>query len=120
MDGKFRNLRKRLNAERFDFFFEVISSLPRPVRILDLGGTAAFWRSFANGNTEETFRVTLVNNHHIDPTQRTADISCSWIKEKRIDALDSNQWDMADLFPGGTLKQEKTLGLCRSILVYRT
>ena len=221
MNGNISKLRQKLKAERFKLFTDVTAALPRPVRILDLGGTAAFWRSFVNGNPEDSYRVTLVNNHHIDPTQRKAEISVSWIAEKRIDAFDFDQWDlpghdlifsnsflehletrgkqkqlarmmensgkpyflqvpnklfpldphfpsplvpffalypeplqaalisryrfgsggrsssfaaartplrfytpvgvrdMADLFPGGIIKQEKTFGLCRSILVYR-
>ncbi len=38
-----RSLASRLRLKRISFFYSLLSPLPRPVRILDLGGTEIFW-----------------------------------------------------------------------------
>ena len=36
---------RRFRARRFELFRSLVDRLPRPVRILDVGGTVAFWRT---------------------------------------------------------------------------
>jgi hypothetical protein len=51
---------KRLRQKRFSFLAALIAPLPRPVRILDVGGTVGFWE--AVGYKEmEGFEVSLLN-----------------------------------------------------------
>ena len=54
------SLANRLRKKRFALFLELISSLPRPVKILDVGGTGIFWErmGFLPGKDIE---ITLLN-----------------------------------------------------------
>lgn len=56
-----RTFRRR----RFALFQEFIASLPRPLTVLDVGGSEAFWGQMgmgeANGVTSDDVRITLVN-----------------------------------------------------------
>lgn len=49
----------QFRARRFMFFQQLLNRLPRPVSILDIGGTLAFWD--AMGFKEEGVEVTLLN-----------------------------------------------------------
>jgi Methyltransferase domain len=50
----------RMRSRRFAFFLEWIAPLPRPMRILDVGGTEGFWErmGFLDGEAAE---LTIVN-----------------------------------------------------------
>lgn len=54
------SLANRLRRKRLAFFLGLLDSVPRPVRILDVGGTAAFWEmmGFASHDAVE---ITLLN-----------------------------------------------------------
>lgn len=41
--NRWRKLQTRIRKKRFTFFRELIASLPRPLAILDVGGTQEFW-----------------------------------------------------------------------------
>lgn len=60
----FRALRHKISAgfrkRRFAFFKSLIASLPRPLRILDAGGTQSFWQQLAVPR-EEGMEVWLLN-----------------------------------------------------------
>jgi hypothetical protein len=54
------SLRNRLRRERFALFLELVDSLPKPVKILDVGGTVNYWKVM--GIQERTdLQVTLLN-----------------------------------------------------------
>jgi hypothetical protein len=54
------SLANRFRRRRFRFFQSLLEPLPRPVRILDVGGTEDFWRQMgADGDTQ--LEVTLFN-----------------------------------------------------------
>lgn len=57
-----RSLSNRLRTRRMELFESLISPLPRPVRIVDLGGTPAFWahRGWAG---RADVHITIVNLH---------------------------------------------------------
>lgn len=46
-------------SKRMDFFKGLIADLPKPVRILDIGGTPEFWKT--SGFTVQDVHITLVN-----------------------------------------------------------
>lgn len=51
---------QRMRGRRFEMFEKLISLLPRPVRILDVGGTNGFWeKAKCHGNRD--FEITLLN-----------------------------------------------------------
>jgi SAM-dependent methyltransferase len=49
----------QFRSKRFELFLSFINELPRPLRILDIGGTLAFWK--AMGFNEEQVSITLLN-----------------------------------------------------------
>lgn len=56
-DDSFSTQRRR---ERFAVFLRLIERLPRPVRILDIGGTQLFWETMHVGE-HDPFQITLLN-----------------------------------------------------------
>lgn len=56
---RFQSKGRAFRQQRFAFFMEQIQSLPRPLHILDLGGTEAYWESM--GLPEEDIVITLLN-----------------------------------------------------------
>ncbi|MEA2253322.1 MAG: hypothetical protein QOI62_4048 [Solirubrobacteraceae bacterium] len=65
-DAAADSLSNRLRERRFKLFAELVEGLPRPVRILDVGGTTDFWehRGWAGRDDVE---ITLVNLHAEPP-----------------------------------------------------
>lgn len=53
------SLSHKMRTHRFAFFLSLIKDLPRPLSILDIGGTTAFWEAM-NFN-EEGVSITLLN-----------------------------------------------------------
>jgi hypothetical protein len=51
---------RRLRRRRFELFRSLLDRLPRPVKILDVGGTAQFWRVMGLAG-EPGVSITLVN-----------------------------------------------------------
>jgi len=49
----------QFRSKRFELFLSFINELPRPLRILDIGGTLAFWK--AMGFNDEQVSITLLN-----------------------------------------------------------
>lgn len=59
--------------------------MKRPLEIVDLGGTVAFWARWGIG-AEDGMRITLINNHHIDPTNRGSTNPFPFIADRLADA----------------------------------
>lgn len=59
-DGSPGSLSRRLRERRFQLFERLVADIPRPLRILDLGGTTDYWerRGWADRDDVE---ITLVN-----------------------------------------------------------
>lgn len=54
------SLSNKMRSRRFEMFAKLIEPLPKPVRVLDVGGTVAFWKQ--RGWTErQDIHVTLLN-----------------------------------------------------------
>jgi len=51
--------------KRFAFFKELLSLIPKPIRILDVGGTEIFWEKMGFVD-EADVEITLLNLSHID------------------------------------------------------
>jgi ubiquinone/menaquinone biosynthesis C-methylase UbiE len=54
------SLADKLRHERFALFLSLIAPLPRPLSILDLGGTQAFWEQMGAGEMQDV-HITLLN-----------------------------------------------------------
>ncbi len=59
------SLANRLRSRRFALFESLVSSLPKPIRILDIGGTNEFWENRGWGNRTDVRVVTL--NLRVEP-----------------------------------------------------
>ncbi|MEW6221235.1 MAG: hypothetical protein AB1634_17105 [Thermodesulfobacteriota bacterium] len=75
-DARLANKKKRLAI-----FKGVVAGMPRPLRVVDLGGTASFWTAWGFGHDGD-LRVTLVNNHEQDRTNVGYDNSIPYVKEE--------------------------------------
>ena len=54
------SLAAKMRARRFEFFAQLLSSVPKPIRILDVGGTQTFWEMM--GYTDEhQVTITVLN-----------------------------------------------------------
>jgi hypothetical protein len=73
-DSDLNSLSHRMRARRFQQFSAAIAHLPKPVRVLDVGGTSAFWqqRGYADSDQLEIVTVNLVaepqQSDNIKPT----------------------------------------------------
>ncbi len=78
------SLANKLRKKRFRLFLQLIDGLPRPLKIIDVGGTGSFWQQmdFPSGTDVE---ITLLNLHQ----QKTAHKS---IKSVAGDACDMQQF----------------------------
>ena len=56
------SLANALRRERFSLFLKLLETVPRPVRILDVGGTEDFWKQmgFLGGSNSESNAVKIV------------------------------------------------------------
>ncbi|MGI8617543.1 MAG: methyltransferase domain-containing protein [Gemmatimonadaceae bacterium] len=55
-----RSLAVRLRRRRFELFLSLLERVPAPVKVLDIGGTASFWRTMpASGR--DRLRIKLLN-----------------------------------------------------------
>lgn len=55
-----RSLAKRMRGRRFAFFRELIESIPKPMKLLDVGGTQDFWER-EQFTSPELASITVVN-----------------------------------------------------------
>ena len=77
MKNLIQNLRTKTRSARRAVFQSFLTNLRRTLpdgdtrilKVLDLGGTAAFWEGWWNISAGDRLEITLVNNHVIDKTQ---------------------------------------------------
>lgn len=58
---------RRFRRRRFDLFRGLLSRLPRPLRLLDVGGTASVWKATGLA-AEADVEVTILNVEPVGPT----------------------------------------------------
>lgn len=54
------SLAQRFRQSRFEFLCSLLESVPRPIRLLDIGGTASFWEAMGLAG-EDDIEITLCN-----------------------------------------------------------
>jgi hypothetical protein len=79
-------LRSYSSARRSKEFRAFIGAMKRPLNIIDLGRTVAFWARWGMTLHDEC-RITLINNHVLDPTNRNAENPFPFITNKVADAM---------------------------------
>lgn len=61
-------LRRYTRAQRGRLFRSFIDRMPGRLRIVDLGGTIAYWNTWGL-KADDRFDITLINHHHTDKSQ---------------------------------------------------
>lgn len=59
-DGHANSISHRLRERRFRLFDQLVGALPRPIRILDIGGTTKYWQQRGWAGQDDV-TITLVN-----------------------------------------------------------
>lgn len=57
-----------LRRSRFALFYQLTAGLPRPVKLLDVGGEQVFWERMGLGATAE-YKITLLNRYPLSVTR---------------------------------------------------
>lgn len=91
--GLIAALRQKTRGDRGQFFRQCVAHLPRPLRIIDLGGTARFWETLGVV-AEDGLEITLLNTHAIDTTMAEYRSDIPFILDLRGDALDLTPRDL--------------------------
>jgi hypothetical protein len=55
----------KCRQRRLDFFFQLVQTLPKPIKILDVGGTMDYWQSAQNYDLSN-IRIVLLNKINFD------------------------------------------------------
>jgi hypothetical protein len=89
-----QSLSHRFRNKRFEFFLSKLKQLPKPLRILDIGGTVAFWEAMQFNEPDIT--ITLLNldappivSYPFHAIQGDA-TNLSFIADKEFDLVFSN------------------------------
>lgn len=88
-------LRRYTRGQRLKLFNEFLGSITGRVRLIDLGGTAAFWENWGLAQ-QPLLHVTLVNDHHLDKTHENEPITLPNIHNLRADVLTLSATDLAE------------------------
>jgi hypothetical protein len=95
---RFRRKTRAARLERFKIFIGELRHLSpdssRILRVMDIGGTVAFWEDWWKLSEQDRFHVTLINNHKVDVTQKDQQ-SCSGLIENVC--RDANTLTVGDL-----------------------
>lgn len=75
-------------------FLDFIHKLPRPVRVIDLGGSAEMWARWGVTKADRLL-ITLVNNHHIDKSHLGERVPGNFISERQMDVMELSKGDLA-------------------------
>jgi hypothetical protein len=122
----FENLIQKIRAnthkKRSRTFYTFLEHYDRkPIRLIDLGGTASFWQRWSIPD-DGSLLITLINNHHIDKEAIGYDNSLPFIKEINGDvttltASDYSAYDV--IFSNSMIEHldsfEKQKLLCQNI-----
>jgi hypothetical protein len=79
-------VRERAARKRSTLFRRHIEALPRPLRIIDLGGSAQMWKRW--GVTEDDgLHIVLANDHRRDTTHRSEPLAGQFMDTWSVDVL---------------------------------
>jgi hypothetical protein len=91
-DGNPGSLSNKLRARRFQRFEALVATLPRPLRLLDVGGTNDFWekRGWAGRRDVQIFTV-----NHVPEEQRHGNITPTTGDATNLSQFESRSFDVA-------------------------
>lgn len=87
-------VRARAARKRCSLFREFIGAAPRPLRVIDLGGSQVMWRRWLFSD-EDRVHVTLVNSHAGDTSHLDEEAAGSFFVEWRHDVRQLTASDLA-------------------------
>lgn len=82
----------RMRSRRFEFFEQLVAEVPRPLRILDVGGTNGFWEQRGWAGREDV-HVTLVN--HAPEERRHDNIEPTVGDARDLSSFEDGSFDVA-------------------------
>ena len=95
MIGRLRKHTRAARQEKFQHFLKGIGdSGDRPRKIVDLGGTVAFWENWWSISEKDRLHITLVNHYAVDPTGRGQVSKHTFIESRIQDATTLAQDDL--------------------------
>lgn len=88
------SLASRLRRKRWELFRDLMDTVPRPIRILDVGGTEAFWRDTSLLN-DDFVEITILNVEFASQTEPrmsyvTGDARALPFSDRSFDVVYSN------------------------------
>lgn len=83
-------LQRKLRRRRFRFFVALLSSLPRPLCILDVGGTPAFWQQMAF--CEPDISIVILNRTQLEVSH--SGMSCLVGDARNLIEFTDQQFDL--------------------------
>jgi hypothetical protein len=92
---KARSLTNKFRRKRFKLFLKLIENIPKPVNILDIGGTESFWKMMEYHRPEDV-KITIINTEKIIITYPNFQFiqmdgrDLSRFKDKEFDVIFSN------------------------------
>ncbi|MCH7601773.1 MAG: class I SAM-dependent methyltransferase [Planctomycetes bacterium] len=86
------SLSARMRGRRFEIFERLAAALPRPLRIIDIGGTPIFWE-LQGWHERHDVRITLVN--HIPQISHHPNIETRRGNAIDLSEFDDNSFDIA-------------------------
>lgn len=89
-----QQLRRYTREQRLKLFNEFMSGVSGPIRLVDLGGTVAFWEKWGLAKKPD-MEVTVVNNHTKDKNHADDPITLPNILRLRADVLSFTAEDFA-------------------------
>jgi hypothetical protein len=78
-------IRARAARKRSTLFLRHVEHLPRPVSVIDLGGSAQMWRRWGI-TASDGLRIVLANDHRADRTHRAEPLPGSFVENWLVDA----------------------------------
>jgi hypothetical protein len=80
-------VRARAARNRSSLFRRFIAGMPRPLRIIDLGGSAQMWARWGMTGADG-LQVVLANDHRVDTTHRSEALPGHFISSWAVDVLE--------------------------------
>jgi hypothetical protein len=88
------SLAHRLRRRRFARFLQLIEDLPRPVRVLDVGGTPTYWRQMGVALGEDV-ELTVINVDYEGHTDPAPGVRCLTGDARDLSAYEDGAFDVA-------------------------
>jgi hypothetical protein len=92
MNAFIKSYRTQSGARRARILMQFTQTLRRPLRIMDLGGTASMWQRWGLSESDE-FRITLVNSDEIDKSQPRPVVPTQYMDEVQENVLNLSSRD---------------------------